>query len=273
MGRGCTVTQRVREVSQPYGGYIRRRDMEVIPLGHGMEALHPEENISPSLMGVVVDYLTRCYTGTPLTKALDTSIKGMLILNRWNPEFSDKFKTLLNGIKEPIDEGLTNFVKLCCFDAVYRAGIMAYRPVEEVNPDQDTLENIKIMVGRSIKFLEEYGPKTLDGFTFEGGYTDVIVAGDGDYLTNDGLWDFKVSKQRVDKDQTLQILIYWRMGLYSIHPEFRKIKYLGIFNPRKNEIHRIAVEDIPQDVIDTVERDVIGYGASVQQVAEVAHGE
>ena len=73
--------------------------MEVIPLGHGMEALHPEENISPSLMGVVVDYLTRCYTGTPLTKALDTSIKGMLILNRWNPEFSDKFKTLLNWNK------------------------------------------------------------------------------------------------------------------------------------------------------------------------------
>lgn len=218
MGRGCTVTQRVREVSQPYGGYIRRRDMEVIPLGHGMEALHPEENISPSLMGVVVDYLTRCYTGTPLTKALDTSIKGMLILNRWNPEFSDKFKTLLNGIKEPIDEGLTNFVKLCCFDAVYRAGIMAYRPVEEVNPDQDTLENIKIMVGRSIKFLEEYGPKTLDGFTFEGGYTDVIVAGDGDYLTNDGLWDFKVSNNEWTRIRPFK---YLSTGVWASIPFIR----------------------------------------------------
>ena len=48
------------------------------------------------------------------------------------------------------------------------------------------------MVERSLKFVEEYGPIILEGFTFEGGYTDIVQAGDGDFITEDTLWDFKV---------------------------------------------------------------------------------
>ena len=32
--------------------------------------------------------------------------------------------------------------------------------------------------------------------------------------------------------------------LHSIHPEFKDVKYLGIYNPRMNTVSRIAVEDI-----------------------------
>ena len=49
------------------------------------------------------------------------------------------------------------------------------------------------MVERSLKFVEEYGPIILEGFTFEGGYTDIVQAGDGDFITEDTLWDFKVT--------------------------------------------------------------------------------
>lgn len=49
------------------------------------------------------------------------------------------------------------------------------------------------------------------------------------------------------------------MGLYSIHSEFQNVKYLGIYNPRMNKVFRIAIADIPQDVIDEVETEVIGY--------------
>ncbi len=54
--------------------------------------------------------------------------------------------------------------------------------------------------------------------------------------------------------------MYWRMGLHSVHPEFQSIKYLGIYNPRLNQVYRIAVADIPEDVIREVEEKVIGYG-------------
>lgn len=53
--------------------------------------------------------------------------------------------------------------------------------------------------------------------------------------------------------------MYWRMGLRSIHPEFQNIKYLGIYNPRMNKVYRIAVENISEEVIREVEKDVIGY--------------
>ncbi len=51
----------------------------------------------------------------------------------------------------------------------------------------------------------------------------------------------------------------WRMGLRSVYPEFRNVRYLGIYNPRLNVASRIEVSQIPDDVIDTVEKDVIGY--------------
>lgn len=99
----------------------------------------------------------------------------------------------------------------------------------------------------------------LEGFTFEGGYTSTVTAGDGDFTTADTLWDFKVSKAPVKKEHTLQLFMYWRMGLHSVHPEFQNVKYLGIYNPRTNEVSRIAVADISQEVIDDVESEVIGY--------------
>ncbi len=55
--------------------------------------------------------------------------------------------------------------------------------------------------------------------------------------------------------------MYWRMGLHSIHPEFKNIRYLGVYNPRLNIVSRIAVADIPSDIISQVEHEVIGYNA------------
>lgn len=136
---------------------------------------------------------------------------------------------------------------------------MAYRPVEDIEPDGDTIENIRIMVERSLRFFEQYGPKVLDGLTFEGGYTGYVATGDGDFLTNDTLWDFKVSKQKLQNKYTLQLLMYWRMGLHSIHSEYRNVKYLGVYNPRMNVVYRLDVSKISADVISTVETEVIGY--------------
>lgn len=172
---------------------------------------------------------------------------------------AQKLAEMLASVKGLDDESIISAVKLSSLDVCYRAGVDRYKPMEEINPDKTTIENIRVMVERSLRFLDLYGPKTLDGFTFVGGYTETVSFGDGDFLTEDTLWDFKVSKRPVNKDWTLQIMMYWRMGLRSGQPEFKTIKYLGIYNPRKNEVDRIAVNDIPSDVIDTVDYDVIGY--------------
>lgn len=40
---------------------------------------------------------------------------------------------------------------------------------------------------------------------------------------------------------------------------FKSIKKLGIYNPRKNKVYILNIADIPQNIIDEVSHDVIGY--------------
>lgn len=256
---GCSVTQRIKQIEQPRGGYINPKMLNAVSIGEGIEMLNPEENIHASLVGLAVDYLTRFMLGEKAKNAFRISIKGARIIGE-----TGKAAKLVAGVKGLDNKSITNAVKLSGFDVCFRAGIMGYRPVDKINPDKQTLDNIRTMVERSLKFFEQYGPKVLDGFTFEGGYTDIVNTGDGDFITSDTLWDFKVSKLPVKKEHTLQLLMYWRMGLHSMHSEFNTVKYLGIYNPRMNYIYRIAVSDIPADVIIEVERKVIGYKAKAQ---------
>ncbi len=253
---GCSVTQRIRLVEQPRGGYIKPKDFKPEVLGDGAGALNPEENVAAGLMGMAVDYMTRFMSGASTREAFVVSLKGASLVGE-----EDKATKLLSDIKGLDDVSITNAVKLSGFDVCFRAGIMGYKPVDDINPDAMTIANVRTMVERALHFLEVYGPKVLDGFTFQGGYTCAVSSGDGDFTTVDTLWDFKVSKSPIKKEHTLQLLMYWRMGLHSIHPEFESVKYLGIYNPRTNTASRIAVADIPDEVIKQIESEVIGYEA------------
>lgn len=250
----CSVTKRIKQVKQPRGGYINPKTMTAIVLGEGIEALNPDEATYAGLVGLAVDYMTRFVLGTPVNEAFQISMMGAKLIKE-----EKKAKKLMAGVKGLDKDSIVNAVKLSGFDVCCRAGIMGYKPVDEIIPDPATIENIVTMVNRSLKFFDAYGPKVLDGFTFEGGYTNVVSTGDGDFTTKDTLWDFKVSKAPIKKEHTLQLLMYWRMGLHSIHPEFKEIQYLGIYNPRMNTVSRITVADIPADVIREVETVVIGY--------------
>ncbi|MBP3804689.1 MAG: hypothetical protein J6I76_12505 [Oribacterium sp.] len=256
--KGWTVTSRAKKAKQPRGGYLRPRDMKKIDLQlnpvRGIDELNPDEATNAGLVGMAVDYLTRVMIGDSVEEAFKISLLGAKIIKE-----EEKARSLISRINGLNKESVICAVKLSGFDVVYRAGRMGYRPVDEIIPDDATIDNIIIMVKRSQQFFKIFGPCVMSGFTFEGGYTDIIVNGDGDYLTPDTLVDFKVSKNNITTAQTLQILIYWRMGLHSIHSEFQNVKYLGIYNPRANILARISVDKISPEVIKIVEYDLIGY--------------
>ena len=251
---GCSVTNRIKQVKQPRGGYLNPKIFTVKSLGEGIDELNELENVVPSLVGMAVDYLSRCNFGTKPERAFVIAKKGAAIIGE-----SNVFNELIKDITGLDDLSIINAVKLSGFDVCYRANPMQYKPVDTICPDGPTIVNIRRMVKRSLDFFEKYGPKVLDGFTFEGGYTEIVNSGDGDFLTEDTLWDFKVSRMSIKKENTLQLLMYWRLGLHSIHPEFKSIKKLGVFNPRMNTIFFINVDDIPISIIKEVEREVIGY--------------
>ncbi len=250
---GYSVTQRIDTIRQPYGGYINPSSMEEIKLGEGINELGTE-NVHASLIGLAVDYLTRMMTGTYVREAFSISLAGADRVGH-----NLRSELLVNRIDGLTDDSITAAVNLVRYDVCVRNTTQPAPAEEEIAVDSSTINNIRTMVNRSVNFLRKYGPKVLDGFTFEGGYTDTIASGDGDFITGDTLWDFKVSKNPPTNKHTLQLLVYWRMGLHSIHQEFKSIKYLGIYNPRLNTMYRIDVASISDETIEAVERDVIGY--------------
>lgn len=249
----ASVTQRIKQIKQPRGGYINLNMFTIIKMD-SLNNLNATENIQASLVGLAVDYLTRFMNGTKVEDSFRISLTGAEIINQLSTA-----NNLLNTIKGLDDNSIISACKLVGYDVCHRAGVMGYRPVEEILPDKSTIENIKIMVERSLSFIEQFGPIISDGFTFEGGYTNTINTGDGDFLTTETLWDFKVSKNKPTKDHTLQLLIYSIMGKKSIHKEFESIKKLGIYNPRLNTVYTLDVEQINNDLIETISSEVIGY--------------
>ena len=250
-----SVTQRIKQIKQPYGGYVPVISFEKFELEDNRQLL--EENLHAGIIGIVVDYMTRFMQGSSASEAFAISLKGASIINETSQ--AQKFIRNIKGLDK---NSIIFACKLAGYDVCFRSGTAHYKPVEDINPDENTIDNIIIMVERSLNFFNTYGPVTKDGFTFEGGYTSLVNAGDGDFLTADTLWDFKVSKSRPNATHTLQLLMYYLMGIHSIHPEFENISKLGIFNPRLNVVFTIDIKDISDDVIKIVEDEIIGYAYS-----------
>lgn len=223
------------------------------------------ETVSPGIVGSTVDYLTRLMTGSTPPEAFSISFQGMRKLGEYGIDESYTYETLLERIDGLSDVSITSACQLAGFDSAYRAGVTVYRPVLEISPDFGTIKNIRKMVERSIAFFEKFGPVVISGPTFEGGYTDTVAWGDGDFLTQDTLWDFKVSKQKVSPKQTLQLLMYYLLWRRSIHANSIKIEHLGIFNPRTNIVCLKNIADIPTKIIDEVDLGIIGYKKPYQR--------
>ena len=276
-----SVTRRIGEIKQPRGGYIKPVEFEAIVIDDGL-LLSEEENVHGSVVGMAVDYLTRFMMGTNVVEAFKVSFQGAALAETFGMKkaksVADKLAKEITGID---DTSIVNACKLVTFDGWFRdpMGAMMAKGYDETNPDKATVQNIQILVKRSIAFFDKYGPITKDGFTFEpvnannkayanmiktgkgvyGGYTATVDSGDGDFLTADTLWDFKVSKSKPTNKHTLQLLMYWIMGQHSGQAIFKDITKLGMFNPRLNTVYLLDMSKVSEDIIKTVEAEVICY--------------
>lgn len=288
-----SVTVRIKNISQPFGGYIHPSQFKQIQYDDGF--LLEKENLSPIIIGLVVEYLTQFMAGIPARSAFNISIEGYkifleviaraflhlggtpssegiikdprLIIFMDELKKSDEEKgvgvySFLNKIKGLDDESIIAACKACTFDVWFRNTRVAFvsKSHKDTNPDRNTIENIRIMVNRGLKFLEQYGPIKAVNFTFgPDGYTQIVDSGDGDLLTEDTLWDWKVIKASPTKDHTLQIVMYWLMGKHSGNEIFKNVNKVGIFNPRLNKVYLLETSKIPQEIIEIIEKEVIGY--------------
>lgn len=276
-----SVTGRINSIKQPRGGYIKPSQFEVVVLKDN-SILNEEENINASIVGTAVDYLTRLVIGTDKDKAFEISLQGAARAEDFGEE--NAYNIAINLLKDinGVDEtSVINACKLVRFDVWRRnpAAALLSKDSPATIPNKSTVRNIQVLVKRSISFFDKYGPIIKDGFTFEpishnkkayekmlktgkgsyGGYTATVNSGDGDFLTADTLWDFKVSKSKPTNKHTLQLLMYWIMGQHSGQEIYKNITKLGIFNPRLNTVYLLYMKSISDEIIQTVEKEIICY--------------
>lgn len=298
-----SVTNRIKDIKQPRGGYIKPSMFVKTKFDDGIE-LSENENIHASIVGLVVDYMTRFLMTKNKKESFSISIMGYFLrIVFLGSSLSDKdimrsgileenealtkeearqliiieedddnsIFNLLDRVKCLDDDSIIAACKIATYDVWFRNinGAVMAKGARDTNPDKETINNIRVMIQRSLSFWEKVGPIVADGFVFserddkgdivKSGYTSTVDAGDGDYLSNDTMWDFKVSKSEIKNIHTLQILMYYIMGKHSEMDIYKNISKLGFFNPRLNTMYVLSVDSISNEIIKTVEREVICY--------------
>lgn len=289
-----TVSGAAGMITQPRGGYIQFKDFQADTFEDDDFIDGSEENIAASLVGLTVDYLTRYLLTKDKEKAFDISYKGYSILDKYSGLQSSEIKMIqkifeghdkkfefrlleeiastdwtkvYNTLMDRLDLELSDLcissaAKLSGFDVAYRRGTQFFTGIRNINPDQNTIDHIRRLTQRTLVIIKNYGQLIDSGFDFPEAYTKQIVNADADYLTKDTLWDLKVIKGRFNKAHTMQLLLYWRLGMKSDPKKFSKVKYIGIISPRHNKAYRYELSQIPQEFIDFLDYKVIGYKQS-----------
>ncbi|MEG2269826.1 MAG: hypothetical protein RR909_02350 [Bacilli bacterium] len=209
--------------------------------------LNEAEVLKGNIVGIAVDALTRTIITKNGLKAFFASLTGAR-----NIGLEKMAKDLLDNVTGTDDLSILNACKLAHFDILYRSPATAaayFKLPNKLELDQATTENIRILVNRTLAYLSSKGPLIDCGFSFEGGYTDVITAGDGDYICGDTMIDVKVLKQKFLSSHALQVLIYYLLGLNTEEEEYTGIKHLALFNPRLNIEYVIDISNIPEEQI------------------------
>lgn len=244
-----SVSQRAKMIKQPENGYLDPLNMECISCGG---QIYDQENIPGYIVGLVVDYLSRYFLNKDIYKSFEISILGAKIAK----EEANANELLKNVNFKLDDESIISACKLVSYDSFFRSD---EGKKELFIPDKQTIENIRIMIRRSVDFFKKYGPIVEDGVTFYDGYTNIVSSGDGDFLTKDTIWDFKVLRGEPNSIHTLQLLIYYYMGKNSNNEIFKDITKVGIFNPRLNKIYTYDVRKIDSKIAEKIQHNVIGY--------------
>lgn len=258
-----SVTQIVGTAHQPRKGYLPLSKFDAIEITDDRTVVG-NYNIHPSIVGLAVDYGTRLMQGAPPREVFDVALRGANLVNanQVAEELISELEKNYSTDEGICSRGIAVICKLSGFDAAFRAGYKAYKPVSEIGPDDQTIADIQTLIARTVEFFEEFGPVVDSGFTFSGGYSDNIDAGDADYLTKDTIWDLKVRKAEPNKNSTLQVLLYYLLSLKSDQAEFKDVTKVGIYNPYLQRAWVVSVLDLDESMLNDVQVNVLGLQGS-----------
>lgn len=215
-----------------------------------------------STIGLVVDYMSRFLKTGDKELAFEIPIRGSKGLGVLSQVVASYLLDRITGLNE---ESIIYASKLVQCDAICRASYQSCLDRENIMknldvamPNEAMVNNTLVFIERTLEFYDKLGDISF-GFTMPDAYTDIIQAGDGDFMTIDTVFDLKTSKRKPLPAQCLQVLIYYLMGRRSSNDDFKTITKIGFFNPRLNAAYTLKVDQIDPKILNEIDRDVIGY--------------
>lgn len=225
------------------------------------------ESIKPSLMGTLIDYLTRiviCNDKSAFDFLRDIRPSWDDLIDNINEAFADNHAYTPSDIETNIKKlnayKVQTVVEVCKREQYFRSG-NSDDIKQEYTVDDNLLKHIKKLLIRNKKFFDRFGESRIIGYHSHFGIKPnpveyygksfdalhVFIKGDGDYLLSNALMDLKVSSLNNDKSFWKKQLILYYLGLdkeelNSNDINYNDIKYLINFNPRYNVVYKIYLQ-------------------------------
>ena len=117
--------------------------------------------------------------------------------------------------------------------------------------DDETLAHIAEMRARVSRCFERFG-EPVSSNMWQVHSEKFQLRGHIDFVSSNTIWDLKVSSTKPSNVDLLQLLLYWTVAKDDPDSSL-EVTHVGICNPRRDAAWRIAVADIPVDVIRTLD--------------------
>ena len=281
----------IDNLTQPKHGYIEPSKFKKIQYNDSLKL--EEEKFSPIIVDLTVDYLTRFMMGIPINEAFQVPIEGYINLIVYKAAIKTKNGLLIAmGLEEPNEEVLSIVSEMQAFEkkegksidcflnqitglddksifAACKASIYDLRYknfdytnypiyIGEIEPDQTTINNIRVMVNRTINFFRQQGVVEKVGFRCcSDGNIENINSGMSNYLIKDTMWDLKTLKRPISCKNTLKLFINWLNGQKSNNYKIKNVNKIGLFNPRLNTAYLLEISKISKETIETISKEVM----------------
>ncbi|MDO4220188.1 MAG: hypothetical protein Q4D22_03095 [Candidatus Saccharibacteria bacterium] len=265
---------------QSRGGFIHPKDMAESSFDEDKFSLYTYAQlvetsyigIPPSSLGTLFDYLLRTEmyissgveTMDAIMNSFFTSVKGATRVNEF-----DKVRDLMINLYDCYNRKKENYrkivslaVQLVRYDTAFRSGY--FDPNEKpYKVAEEEASIIDYMLKATQIYLMTHEKITRLGVSFNAIGAKNCAPSDADLLGEDALIDIKLIRKEPTSQHTLQLLLYYIMGLHEYHDEFVGVKYLKVLNPRKGKIYSYDIAKIDIDTLKHVEKNIMGYNESV----------
>lgn len=244
-----TITTLANNVKQPRGGYLPVKLFKETHYESENE-LFPDENGSKSLIGTTEDNMTRVLLGAIPEKVFEPASFGMMAIKDLNFDLIDE----VTGLD---DDSILAAYQLSFYEQIYRSGYKPTMDFELELPNEHMVENIREMINRSLLYFKQQSKVTKVGETLSIKCNVGNIHGDYDYLTEDSLIDMKVLNKKITNKHTLQIILYWIIGMKSKKKRFNNVKYLKFYNPRLNVEYQFDLDELTSDILKPILDEVL----------------